>query len=145
MGSQPLARVKGLEPGAEFKFTLTPVEGYGEIIKEAVVELPKNVFEVDGKIDENLLKVGAMVPMADQNGNRLLGQVVAVAEVVTMDFNHPMAGKTLDFSGKIVDVRELTPEDLQAFAGGGCSCGEGECSDKNCDDKKDKKECGCGC
>jgi FKBP-type peptidyl-prolyl cis-trans isomerase SlyD len=137
--------VAGLEPGDEFKFTLTPTEGYGEVIKEAVVELPKNVFEVNGAVEPGLLEIGNMIPMADQQGNRLMGRVVAVGETVTMDFNHPMAGKTLNFSGKIADVRELTPEDLQGFAGGyggGCSCGCEEGGECSCDDDK-KGSCGC--
>ena len=48
-----------------------------------------------------------------------------------MDFNHPMAGKTLNFDVEVVSVRDVTPEDLQ----GGCSCGEcgGDCG-KGCGD-----------
>ncbi|MDR2891279.1 MAG: FKBP-type peptidyl-prolyl cis-trans isomerase [Alistipes sp.] len=144
--------IADLEPGAEFKFTLSPADGYGETIAEAVVELPKTVFEVNGEVEEGLLVVGNMVPMADQQGNRLMGRIVEVGDVVKMDFNHPMAGKTLNFSGKIVDVREITPEDLQGFAGGGCSCGDGGCgSDCSCDDEGDggcgdtKGGCDCGC
>ncbi len=132
------AAIEGLEPGAEFAFTLSPVDGYGEVIKEAIVEIPTNVFEVDGKVEEGLLTVGNMIPMADNQGNRLLGRVVAVGDKVTMDFNHPMAGKTLNFSGKIVDVRELSPEDLQGFAGVGggseaCSCGCDDGGDCSCE------------
>ncbi len=134
------AAIAGLEPGQEFKFTLSPADGYGEIIKEAIVELPKEVFTINGEVEEGLLTVGNMIPMADASGNRLMGRVAAVAgDKVTMDFNHPMAGNTLNFSGRIVDVREVTPEDLQGFAGGGgggCDCGDG-CS---CDDSK-----GCKC
>jgi FKBP-type peptidyl-prolyl cis-trans isomerase SlyD len=140
------AAVEGLEPGAEFAFTLSAADGYGEVIPEAVVELPKAVFEVNGEVEPGLLEVGNMIPMADQQGNRMMGRVAAVADVVTMDFNHPMAGKTLDFTGKVVDVRELSPEDLQGFAGGGsCGCGsEGcDCGD-DCSCSGDK-EGGCGC
>lgn len=138
------AAVAGLEPGADFAFTLSAADGYGEVIKEAVVELPKNVFEVNGAVEPGLLEVGNMIPMADQQGNRLMGRVASVGgETVTMDFNHPMAGKTLDFSGKIVDVREVTPKDLQGFAGGGgCSCDDG--GDCSCGDKADGG-CSCGC
>ncbi len=134
--------IEGLEPGDTFKFTLTPEEGYGEIIAEAVVELPKTIFEIDGEVQPGLLEVGNVIPMADQQGNRMMGRVVSVAEVVTMDFNHPMAGKTLNFSGKIVEVREITPEDLQGFAGGGCDCGCEEGGECSCDDDK---KAGCGC
>ncbi len=135
--------IAGLAAGDDFKFTLTPTEGYGEVIKEALVELPTSVFEVNGAVEPGLLEVGNMIPMADQQGNRLMGRVVAVTEVVTMDFNHPMAGKTLDFSGRVVEVREITPEDLQGFAGGGgCDCGDADCS---CDDKGANGGCSCGC
>lgn len=145
--------IAGLEPGGEFAFTLTPTEGYGEVIKEALVELPKNVFEVNGEVEPGLLEVGNMIPMADQQGNRLVGRVVAVTEVVTMDFNHPMAGKTLNFTGRVVDVREITPEDLQGFAGGGgCSCGCEDGGDCTCGDDcpsdgdgKSGGGCNCGC
>lgn len=130
--------IAGLEPGEKFKFTLQPAEGYGEIIAEAVVELPKDVFMVNGEVEEGLLEVGNQIPMADNQGNRLLGKVVAVGEAVTMDFNHPMAGKVLNFSGQVVDVRELKPEDLAQFGGGGCDCEGG------CDDHKEGG-CSCGC
>lgn len=149
--------IAGLEPGDTFKFTLSPADGYGEVIKEAVVELPKDVFMINGEVENGLLEVGNTIPMADQQGNRLLGRVVAVGEVVTMDFNHPMAGKTLNFSGKIDNVRELTPEDLQGFAGGGsqgCSCGcedggdcscDGGCASDKADGGNEKGGCSCGC
>ena len=152
------AAIENLEPGAKFAFTLSPSDGYGEVIKEAVVELPRNVFEVNGEVEPGLLEVGNMVPMADQQGNRLMGRVVEAGEVVKMDFNHPMAGKTLNFSGQIVDVRELTPEDLQGFAGGygagdaadgGCGCGCGDNSCESCDscgdDKNGDSKSDCNC
>ena len=48
-----------------------------------------------------------------------------------MDFNHPMAGKTLNFEVDVVSVRDVTPEDLQ----GGCSCGDcGDGCGEGCND-----------
>ncbi|MDR0907105.1 MAG: peptidylprolyl isomerase [Rikenellaceae bacterium] len=133
--------VAGLSAGDKFSFTLQPAEGYGEIIKEAVVELPRDVFMINGEVEEGLLEIGNQIPMADQQGNRLLGKVVAVGDVVTMDFNHPMAGKVLNFSGEIVDVRELTPDDLAQFAGGH----GGDCGCDDCDGSHKHEGCGCGC
>lgn len=133
------------EAGDKFEFVLTPAEGYGEINPQAVVNLPKDVFMVDGAIPDDMLVVGNVLPMADQAGNRLMGTIKAVNDNdVTMDFNHPMAGKTLNFTGDIIGVREATPEDMMP-TGGGCSCGgddcgceSGDCGDGGCGD-------GCGC
>ncbi len=131
--------IMGKEAGEKVEFTLEPKDGYGEIEPAAIVELPKTIFMVDGKVAEDVLFEGSVVPMADSNGNRMMGVVKAVGEEsVTMDFNHPMAGKTLNFEVEVVSVREVTPEDLASQGGCGCGCGEGEgCSD-GCSD-------GCGC
>lgn len=130
--------IAGLQSGDQFAFTLKPEDGYGEVIQEAIVELPKDVFTVNGEIEEGLLNVGNQIPMSDNQGNRLLGKVVAVGETVKMDFNHPMAGSTLNFTGQIVDVKELTPEDLQQFTGD-CGC------ESDCDCGEGSDTCACGC
>ena len=131
------ANIDGKETGDKFTFSLTPEEAYGNIMEEAVVELPKHLFMIDGKVNEDLLKVGNMLPMMDNDGNRLMGLVKAIHdEVVTMDFNHPMAGKTLNFEGEVVGVRDSRPEDFHQ-CGCGCGCEGGDCED-GCDS-------GCGC
>lgn len=121
------AAIEGKEPGDKVSFTLEPKDGYGELIPEAVVDLPKEIFMVDGKVAEDILFVGSQVPMSDAQGNRMMGIVKEVGDqTVKMDFNHPMAGKTLNFEVEVVSVRDVTPEDLQ---GGGCGCG---CGDEGC-------------
>ena len=100
--------------------------GMGGIADLYAVDLPKDIFMVDGKLAEDILFEGSQVPMSDAQGNRMMGIVKEVGEsTVKMDFNHPMAGKTLNFDVEVVSVRDVTPEDLQ----GGCSCGEcgGDC------------------
>lgn len=132
--------ILGKEPGDKVAFTLEPKDGYGEVVAEAVVELPKTIFMVDGKLAEDILFVGSQVPMSDQQGNRMMGVVKEVGEeTVKMDFNHPMAGKTLNFEVEVVSVRDVTPEDLQ----GHCSCGS--CGDHGCDEGGCDDGCGCGC
>lgn len=99
--------VEGKEPGDEFRFTLSPEEGYGVHNPDYVFQLPLSAFMADGKVREDLLVVGRTIPMMDQQGQVLQGTVVAIhEESVSMDFNHPMAGKTLNFSGKVISVRE---------------------------------------
>lgn len=136
------AAVEGKEPGEKVSFTLAPVDGYGEVDPHAVVDLPKNIFMMDGKVAEEILFVGSQIPMADANGNRLLGVVREVADdTVKMDFNHPMAGKTLNFEVEVVSVRDVTPEDLASK--GGCGCGCHECGE-DCH-SHDDDGCGGGC
>ncbi|MEF9949869.1 MAG: peptidylprolyl isomerase [Mucinivorans sp.] len=131
------AQLDGKVVGDDFAFTLTAEEGYGAINEAAVVELPKDIFMVDGVVAEDLLTVGNTLPMGDNQGNRMMGVIKEVGpDVVTMDFNHPMAGKTLNFSGSVVAVRDSTEEDAAKFfapSGEGCSCG----SDCHCGDDCD--------
>ena len=124
--------IMGKEPGEKVSFTLEPKDGYGELDPQAIVELPKTIFMVDGKVAEEILFVGNIIPMSSQEGYRMNRVVKAVGEEsVTMDFNHPMAGKTLNFDVEVVEVRDVTPEDLAAQ--GGCNCGcSGNC-ESGCD------------
>lgn len=145
--------LNGLEAGEKFNFSLAPNEAYGDYVEEHVLELPKNIFEVDGKFDESVIYEGNTVPMMDSNGNRLNGSILAIGEdSVTMDFNHPLAGETLHFNGEVLDVHDPTEAEIAemlAPAGGcgcGCDCGDGECGD-GCGDGcgSDGKQGGCGC
>lgn len=129
-------QIEGKVKGDTFDFTLTPDEAYGEYDDDKVLELPKNVFQVDGEIDEELLFEGNTIPMMDTEGNKLMGSVIEVkGDVVSMDFNHPLAGETMHFTGSVLEVRDATTEEIASlFAqndGGGCS----GCSDDGCGDR----------
>ena len=127
--------IEGLGEGDEFSFNIAPEEAYGEYDDTMVLDLPKNIFEIDGKIDDEVLIEGNTVPMMDNQGNRLMGSVVAVKdESVTMDFNHPLAGEQMFFAGKVISVREASAQEIAALfssqSGGGCSgCSSGNCGD----------------
>jgi FKBP-type peptidyl-prolyl cis-trans isomerase SlyD len=128
-----------------FDFSLDSKDAYGEYDDENVVDLPRNIFEVDGKLDEDMVFVGNVVPLMDSDGTRINAQVVEIGdESVTVDFNHPLAGETLHFKGSVLEVREATEEELASFqsgCGGGCDgCGSG-CGE----DHEDGEGCGCGC
>jgi len=146
--------LNGLTSGDGFEFLLNSEDAYGPVVESAVVHVPKSIFVVDGKVDENLLKIGNMVPMMDAEGRRMNGKILTIdEEAVQMDFNHPMAGNDLFFKGQVTEVREATEEELNHGHvhgnGGGCGCGSGEdsCSDKEaCDDPgQGGGGCGCGC
>ena len=149
------AALDGKVAGDPFEFTLTPEEGYGVYNPKYLVSLPIEAFQIDGKVHEELLVVGRTLPMLNSEGQVVSGTVAAVDEKsVTMDFNHPMAGKTLHFTGKVESVREATEKELREGLHGeylppeeGCGHCHGEChkdEDGCCHGEGECKE-GCGC
>ena len=134
-------RLMGLEPGEAFEFTLTPEEAFGTRDEDNVLELSKEIFTVDGVFDSERVKEDASLPMMNAEGQHMMGTVKEVKDdVVVMDFNHPLAGETLHFAGKVIDVHDPTHEELAEIeqimrggCGGGCDCcgdhehGHGEC------------------
>jgi FKBP-type peptidyl-prolyl cis-trans isomerase SlyD len=119
------ANLEGLEEGAVFDFSLAAADAYGEVREEMVISLPRNIFEDEGVLRSEICYVGNTVPMMDSQGNRMNGVVVEIGDAfVKMDFNHPLAGTDLHFSGKVLGVREATAEELMGPSSGGCSsCG----------------------
>lgn len=103
----------GKKLGDKFQFTLTSMEAYGELNKEAVVELPIETFMEDGKVNTDFLQLGKMVVLKDQEGHLLQGKVLHIGlEKVKMDFNHPLAGCNLHFSGAITGLRDATETEV---------------------------------
>ena len=107
------AALEGKEPGDGFAFTLSPEDGYGTYNPAYLVKLPIDSFKMDGRVMTEFLVVGRTLPMLNGAGQVVQGTIVSIAEdSVVMDFNHPMAGKTLNFSGRIESVREATQKEL---------------------------------
>jgi len=90
----------GMKVGGEKHVTVKPEDGYGKINPKAVQEIPKE------KIPPNALKVGAMLATRSPEGMVVPMTVRQIKEkTVVMDMNHPMAGKTLVFDVKVVDIQ----------------------------------------
>jgi FKBP-type peptidyl-prolyl cis-trans isomerase SlyD len=107
------AELTGLSEGDSFDFSVPAESGYGPFDPEAIVELPVELFHIDGKLEPGLLEVGNLLPMTNDEGHRLQGRVVAVSDaLVTMDFNHPLADKTMHFTGTVLAVRPATDSEL---------------------------------
>jgi len=105
--------INPLKVGDNFEFTITAENAYGVTDPNSIVNLPRNIFNIDGKEDSEMLVVGNVVPMRDQNGHALQGTVLEILdESVKMDFNHPLAGHDLHFRGKILSTRAATPEEI---------------------------------
>jgi len=141
------SQLAGMKSGQPFEINLTKYDAYGEINDDAIVELPLQVFSVDGNFDEEMVKIGNTVPMMTGDGQRLNGIVLEVSDqVVKMDFNHPLAGEDLHFQGEVLEVREATDEEIAALFSHGCGCGSGGCGDGDCGGGEcgDHEDHGCG-
>ncbi len=102
------AELAGLQVGDKKSFVITPEEGYGQRVEEAVAQLPLEMFKESG-----LPPVGAILPLTDDTGNQFRASVVEITEeAVIADLNPPMAGKTLEFEVEILNVRPATEEEL---------------------------------
>ncbi|HYW96125.1 MAG TPA: peptidylprolyl isomerase [Bacteroidales bacterium] len=126
----------GLKEGDAFTFGLNSEEAYGPVQENAIVDVPIDVFRIEGELDDNLLKLGNTIPMLDREGNRLNGTVKEIGEeAVKMDFNHPMAGTNLYFSGEVTCVREANSDELEhghVHDGESCEgCDKDDCHGKH--------------
>ena len=149
------AHIEGMQAGDRFDITLAPVDGYGEVDPQRIIDLPKAAFEVNGEVREDLLVPGNTIPMMNSMGGVIPGVVLEVsADSVKMDLNHQMAGKTLHFTGEIVSVREATEKELTEGLHGeyvhSCGCGGGGCHGGGCHGGDCGGDCGghdgdCGC
>lgn len=140
--------IEGMQAGDEFDVLVKSEDAFGPHDSEQMVTLPRDIFVVDDKFDEDVVKPGAVLPMMTADGYKINGVVAEVGpENVVMDFNHPLAGKDVRFKGKITLVRDATAEELKPQAGCGCGC-EGSCGcEGGCDDGACDTGCGCegGC
>lgn len=147
------AQLQGLTIGDKYDFTIACADAYGEHSEEHILDLPKNIFEIDGQFDSETIYAGNIVPLMDAEGNRFNAEVLSVSETsVSVDLNHPLAGEDLHFVGEVIGVHEASDEELKAFmnpSGGGCgscNCGDGGCGDGGCDThESDGGGCGSGC
>lgn len=105
-------QLAGLKAGDKYNFQVSPTEGYGEFNQNAIVELDKQIFLVDGTMSTEVFE-GAQLQLTNQDGQPMVGIVQKIGDdKVTMDFNHQLAGKELNFSGTIDSLREATEEEI---------------------------------
>jgi FKBP-type peptidyl-prolyl cis-trans isomerase SlyD len=98
----------GMKVGGEKHVTVKPEDGYGKVNPNAIKEFPKE------KIPPDALKVGAVLAARSPEGMVVPMTVREIKEkTVVMDLNHPMAGKTLVFDVKVVDIQPAPPVPAQ--------------------------------
>lgn len=99
--------LEGAETGFKSKITVPPSEGYGEKNPQAIFEEPRASFSPDME-----LTPGMQVYAEGEHGPITFTVVKLTDQSVTLDANHPLAGKTLHFDVEIVEVRKATQEEL---------------------------------
>lgn len=90
----------GLNAGDEAVVQITPEKGFGQRNPNNIQEVPRDQFANDIELSE-----GLVVSFADAQKTELPGVIAAIdSEKVTVDFNHPLAGETIDFQVKIISI-----------------------------------------
>ena len=141
VGKEPLEYIQGLGmivPGLEkamvgksvgdkFEVVVLPAEGYGEYNKGLVSEIPKTAFQGDD------VQVGMTFYAQTPNGILPIRILEVKEDKVTVDANHELAGKNLNFAIEVVSVRQATEKELESLQHHHC----------HCHDHEDEHEC-CG-
>lgn len=127
--------LEGKKAGDELtNILILPADAYGEYIPELAVEVERKNFPDDVELEE-----GMQFEAEGPHGVQIVTVTKIDGDKITVDGNHPLAGKNLHFDIKILSVREATDEEkkqgLKHSCGCDCGCG---CEDDDCDD-------GCGC
>ncbi len=99
--------LEGKEAGFSGAVQVSPAEGYGEYDSQAVFDVPRGQFPPDEDI-----QVGMQVQGEGAHGIMSFTVVNVDAQNVTLDANHPMAGKTLHFDVEVLEIRGATPQEL---------------------------------
>lgn len=106
--------IAGKAAGATFSVSIDFENAYGDYDDAKKTIIPKANFKEDGKKNRDLLKVGNVIPMQDDKGNQMRGEITKVDyRGVHMDFNPPLAGYDLFFEGKIIAIREAQPVEIE--------------------------------
>jgi FKBP-type peptidyl-prolyl cis-trans isomerase SlyD len=119
VGSEPLSYIQGshniisglenalegLKVGDSKHVTIKPEDGYGSVDPQAIMEVGKD------QIPQDALKVGSQLQGQNADGQVVHARVIEIKEqTVVIDFNHPLADKTLHFDVKILDIQEAGAE-----------------------------------
>jgi FKBP-type peptidyl-prolyl cis-trans isomerase SlyD len=100
--------LEGKSVGDQLNVEVSAEEGYGPVQQELIQEVPREAFQ-----GVDTIEVGMQFEAQTGQGGAVPVTVTAVTdETVTVDGNHPLAGKTLNFDVTIADVREASEEEL---------------------------------
>jgi FKBP-type peptidyl-prolyl cis-trans isomerase SlyD len=124
----------GRAAGDNAKLVVEPEDAYGLVKDELFQEIPQSEFPSDVEV-----KPGMAFEAQGPNGPFMITVSKINDDTVTVDLNHPMAGKQLHFDVNVIEVREPSAEELAQVAASmssACGCGS---------DSEDADSCGSGC
>lgn len=99
----------GMKIGDRKQVTVLPADGYGELEPDNFVDVPRAEFPA-----EIPLEIGTEIQVAMDDGSEDMAMITDISDdSIQLDFNHPLAGKTLEFQVTITDLREATAEELE--------------------------------
>lgn len=128
--------INGMKIGDSKEVLVKAIDAYGEYDPEGFIDVPKSEFPEDVPME-----VGIELCVNNDDGEELTAMIEEVSlDSVTLNFNHPLAGKDLEFKVKITGIREATAEELEHghIHLDGCDCDGEDC---DCEDGG----CDCGC
>ena len=103
------AALTGKKAGEKVEVVITPDDGYGEVMDELIDKVPREMFQ---GVDD--IQAGMMFQTQTPEGQVQMVTVAAVdEEFVTVDANHPLAGKTVTYNATVESVRAATAEEIE--------------------------------
>ena len=92
----------GMKAGDKKEVTVKPEDGYGPLDTKALLEVTKEQIPADS------IKIGSALQGRDNDGNVFSARVTDIKDkTVVLDFNHPLAGKTLFFEVRVLNILEV--------------------------------------
>lgn len=133
----------GKKAGDSVSCVVPPVDGYGERDETLVFKVARKDFGQNAEVNP-----GMQFEAHGEDGSQIVTVVSVAGEDVTIDANHPLAGETLHFDVKVLNVRDATEEELSHghVHSGGCGCEDSDCGE-DCCCGNGEDDCGaeCGC
>ena len=99
--------LEGKSQGDQINVSIPPGQAYGEIDPKMVQIVPRSAFQGAPTITPGMQFQGQT-----QAGPRIITVTKVEGDNITIDANHPLAGQTLNFDVKVVDIRDATAEEL---------------------------------
>lgn len=101
------SQLAGRSTGDSLKVSIQPADAYGEFDEKQIIQVSRSQFE-----GVNDLAVGMQFTASGPEGHQMVTVTKVENDLVTIDGNHPLAGKTLHFDVRVVDVRDATSDEL---------------------------------